>query len=263
MIEMNGFEPTPLRVEYDRLTSVPHGQLAEEAARYAKDSSGLRDLFLESCEIAAQYPEIDEVFFEERTRTPYSDPIESPELISRTIDFAGQLTSQKTWHVDGNESLEFSFVAREVFPLRTTAANGPRPDRRWLDLLLVSNDGLPIAAELKIKGDRLSYFALVQSLMYAAELSSPLQIARIKKYLHHSNFDQPNIEGVLDVYLIDFEPFNKVMNDPSYKAGVDESTLKIMNSLGEDERFTNVVRRMAFLNSKVENGKLVMSQRTL
>ena len=78
------------------------------------------------------------------------------------------------------EELSFRYVDREVSPLRTTATpEGPRPARRSLDILLVNDGGGPIAAELKIGGDRPSYFAFIQVLMYAAELHSRAQRQRL------------------------------------------------------------------------------------
>jgi hypothetical protein len=78
-----------------------------------------------------------------------------------------------------NPELNFSFVDRELVPTRTTHErffeNGePANCFRRLDWLLANaQDRLPIIAEVKVRNDKNPFSALVQLLMYAAELVTP------------------------------------------------------------------------------------------
>ena len=73
--------------------------------------------------------------------------------------------------MDGYDALDFYYVDRELSPLRTANKDAPR---RSLDLLLANaHDQTPIFAELKIRGDKLAYFALIQVLMLALEFVVP------------------------------------------------------------------------------------------
>ena len=95
---------------------------------------------------------------------------------------------------------------REIFPLRRTDRPGVKPSRHWLDLLLVADDGLPIIGELKIRQDKPTYFAFVQSLAYAVELSSAAQLDRLRRHYQDHGLRLPADGPFLDIYLIAFEP---------------------------------------------------------
>lgn len=82
--------------------------------------------------------------------------------------------------LDGQGKVEVEYVDREIKPVRTTKGHKPKEsgvDLR-LDLLLAQGDQ-PVVAEVKCRGDENAYYALIQSLAAAAQLSSDLQRKRL------------------------------------------------------------------------------------
>jgi hypothetical protein len=163
------------------------------------------------------------------------------------------LADGKRYEVEGAPKLSFRYVAREVFPLRQTVAGGPRPSRRSLDLLLASDDGLPIACELKIRDDTPTYPALIQALMYAIELSSESQRARLDEH-YPATFKWPVDGPFIDVYLIAFEPPER----GRFRSRFHEATKTISAKLVEDARCSSVIRRIAYLEATVEVNQLAV-----
>lgn len=107
------------------------------------------------------------------------DPLGSTnDLVKRLIDYNnGQVVFK-------DQTL--AYVTRELNPLRTeggvfeTGHAASNSGSGGMDLLLVSNDGQPVVGEIKINEDMNPFFALIQSLTYAAELSTPNQLNRLR-----------------------------------------------------------------------------------
>jgi hypothetical protein len=105
-------------------------------------------------------------------------------MVAETMMAVGE----KAVSVSGRDELSFTYVDREVVSARTpggimrTVAGAERPPRTapQLDLLLAGQDGLPIAAELKVGDDRDPFYALIQALAHAAMLVTPNQLARLR-----------------------------------------------------------------------------------
>ena len=115
-------------------------------------------------------------------------------------------------------NLNFDPVDYEVSLWRTTGnavfedgRSGESSSRGGLDLLLRSQDGgLPIVGEIKAAGDTNLFLALIQSLTYAAELTSTNQFDRLKKrYGHFAALDSARPR--CDVYLIFLDNEPKLM----------------------------------------------------
>lgn len=92
--------------------------------------------------------------------------------------------------VSGRDDLSFTYVDREIVSARTpggimrTVSGEERSPKTapQLDLLLAGEDGLPIAAELKVGDDRDPFYALIQALAHAAMLVTPNQLARLRRH---------------------------------------------------------------------------------
>lgn len=113
-----------------------------------------------------------------------------PQDIPKTKDLTRRLFRQDgcTGSVVNDPSLNFRLVDWEVPPARTTNgavhADG-RPFRRakTLDWLLANaTDNRLVIGEIKIRNDRDPFYALIQSLMYTAELVTDFQIQRLNNH---------------------------------------------------------------------------------
>jgi hypothetical protein len=247
------FAPTQLRELYNALGALSQGEETVLAEWHAENPRRLLERLEHSVKTVSGYPALKEPFHDPR---PSREAVGLGEIKS-TADFAHQLAEGKPIPVSNEDNLSFRFVAREVFPLRQTEKEGARPERRWLDLLLISDDGYPIAGELKIRGDSLTYFAFVQALMYAAELSSASQLRRLAQHYDTAGFREATQGPVIDIYLIAFEPpTTGDYREPSFKA-----TKKIIEQMVQDERFTSVVRRTAYLEAAVADDRLLFERR--
>ena len=160
------------------------------------------------------------------------------------------------WSPEGPQ-VGFTTVDFEVSPLRTTnyailddGSSGERQGHGGMDLLLRSEDGTPMVAEIKGAGDSNLFLALVQALTYAVELTTPHQYRRLKR-------SYPEAFGSLDtehprsdvslVYLGE--------DDPPLK----EATVRIARVLleGDGGAVARTVRRIAFLRVRLDGeGKL-------
>ncbi len=109
--------------------------------------------------------------------------------------------------------LSFSYVDREIIPARTTGraryADGrPPATGTRLDWLLVNReDRRPIIAEVKVGNDMNPFYALIQTLMYAAELATFNQATRLQQHYDQVRFpelanSQEDVPPAIDIYLI-------------------------------------------------------------
>lgn len=114
--------------------------------------------------------------------------------------------------VEGAPGLSFRYVDREIVPARTTGGalyeNGePATAGKRLDWLLANlRDKTPILAEVKIGDDRNPFYALIQLLMYAAELVTLSQRQRLNR-CYPDKFAMPDgVDGEdgrrVDLYIV-------------------------------------------------------------
>lgn len=104
----------------------------------------------------------------------------------------------------GLHDSEFVFVQRELNPWLTRQGyfpdNSPasRTGRGGIDLLMRTQDGIPVIGEVKIDNDKNAFFALLQAMTYAVELSTPHQLERLVRqfpqHFHKDIVENPFVE---------------------------------------------------------------------
>jgi hypothetical protein len=241
--------PTQLRGYYDALHALKEEEQTTLAELHAKDPERLIARFDHSVKTAAGYRKIDEPFHGDRSEKWKE---EAGEPVTSTTTFVANLAAAGHHEVVDFPELDFDFVDREIFPLRSTTipVNG-RGARRSIDLLLRNGDGLPVVGELKVAGDSPTYYALVQALMYAAELSSESQLQRLAD---HYDFVVPDGQAVISIYLIAYAAPER----GKYRERSFDATKTIVERLMVDQRVTSVVRHIAYLKSSSDaDGRLV------
>lgn len=245
---------TQLREYYDALHALKEQEQTALAEAHAKDPRLLLHRFRHSLK-ALDGLAIDEPFYPPQRKDPRTErtPVDG---IKKTIHFAAQVCDRRPRAVKGASSLAFRYVDRELFPLRTTALG--RVPRRSLDLLLANRDDrTPIFAELKIRGDRLAYFAFVQALMHAAELLLPTQRQRLSAHTHATHLEWSQQGPFADIYIIAFEPPTR----GTYRERSLVATEQIAKRILEYEEFSRYIRRIACVDAFVMDARLVFEKR--
>ena len=252
---------TQLRDLYAALGALKEQEQTALAELHAKEPERLIARFAHSVDTVAGYQANTEAFHDRARTTGLRETLDEPPVPLndrvKTADVARHLANARERRVENAPELDFRFVDREIFALRTTKSDTDRPRRRIMDLLLVSRDGLPIVGELKIGTDKPTYFALVQALMYAAELSSPAQRERLMKHYPDADFAFPKGGPFLDVYLIGFDPPSK----GKYRERSFEATRSISSKLVKDTRVHSVIRRIAYIEAEAQDQGLSFVKR--
>jgi hypothetical protein len=237
-----------MRHYYDSLHGLKEQEQTALAELHAEDPERLIARFDHSVKTVAAYPTITEPFHGERSET-WTERAGLP--ITSTTMFVAELAAAGHHQVVDFPELDFDFVDREIFPLRsaTIPVDGRGP-RRSIDLLLRAQNGLPIVGELKVAGDSPAYFALVQALMYSAELSSKSQLRRLAE---HYDFIVPEGQAVITIYLI----AHATPEHGAYRRRSLEATRVITEKLMTDRRVAGVIRHIAYLESSIDiDGRL-------
>jgi hypothetical protein len=241
--------PTQLREYYDALHALKEQEQTALAELHAKDPERLIARFAHSVQTVAAYPKLTEPFHGERSEA-WTESAGLP--ITSTTTFVANLAAAGHHRVIDFPELDFDFVDREIFPLRsTTIPVDGRGARRRIDLLLRDGNGLPIVGELKVARDSPTYPALIQALMYAAELSSESQLRRLAQ-----NYDLvvPDAQPAIIVYLI----AHGAPESGTYRGASFEATRVIVEKLMSDRRVADVIRHFAYLESSTDaDGRLV------
>jgi hypothetical protein len=111
-----------------------------------------------------------------------------------------------------------------------------------MDLLLECR-GIPVVGEIKAKRDANMFFALVQGLMYAAELATENQLRRLKD---HYNKDKEVFEKTnktrCDLFII-YEETPKLLNEAK----------KIAKLLMQNGSVNEHIGRIAFLSAELKS----------
>lgn len=241
---------TPLREYYDALGVLKEQEQTALAEAHAEDPRLLARRFRLSLEALEAQPGIAEPFYPPGRRDPPNPPTPVDEIKS-TIEFASQLRDGRAQVVEAVPALSFVYVDRELSPLRTTAPD--RVARRSLDLLLAnSDDRTPVLAELKIRADKPAYFAFVQVLMLSAELLASSQRRRLKGHPPAEHLAWLDTGPFADLYLIAFDP----PRTGKYRARSFKATQEISKCLVADPAVSSYVRRIAYLEAVVVDGRL-------
>ncbi|MEI7729175.1 MAG: hypothetical protein WCO56_06370 [Verrucomicrobiota bacterium] len=146
-------------------------------------------------------------------------------------------------------ALDFTPIDYEVSPYTTSNAtfedghHGRKSGQGGVDLLLQSNDQakLPIIAEVKAPGDTNMFLALVQTLTYAVEFTTPNQLLRLKTS-YEQQFKVLPADAKCDIYLIYFAgPSPELLEET--KAITDKLLADASSSVAQR------VRRIAFIEA--------------
>jgi hypothetical protein len=235
--------PTQLREYYDALHGLKEQEQVALAELHAEDPERLIARFDHSVKTVAGYPPITEAFHGTRSEA-WSENGGGP--VTSTTTFVANLAVAGHHQVVDFPELDFDFVDREIFPLRsTTIAVDGRGARRSIDLLLRTGNGLPIVGELKLAADSPTYYALVQALMYVAELSSESQLRRLAD---HYDFIVPDGQPAISIYLIAHAPPER----GAYRRRSFEASKEIVEKLVADRRVAAVVRHITCLESSAD-----------
>lgn len=236
------FKTTQLREYYDALHALKHQEWDALSRLHARDPARLRGRWTHDIQTVADYDlSVDEPF-RPKEPTPLPDP-PGPGEIRSTPEFAAQL-GPGDHHVVGRPDLSFRLINREVSSV---------PGRvRWLDLLLVNitDAATPVLGELKIGTDKLPYFAFIQLLMHAVELSSVTQHARMREHL---GLPDAVDETRVDLYVVGCGKPNVTYHDASLKA-----TCEIAEKLliGKKACLKDHVRRIAYIEARPQGNSL-------
>lgn len=255
-----GAQSTPLHRYYNALKEgLDEGEQTALAETHAEDPSPLVRRLPQSVAATRRrcrqltVSSKDEPFYQTRRVDPAirRTPVDQ---IKSTIEFAAHICDGPL-AVENAEHLAFRYVDREISPLRTKLTKAAdRSPRRSLDLLLANaHDGRPIFAELKIGGDRPTYFALVQLLALASDLLPRPQLERLAEQYRTAQFAWPNNGPFADLYLIAFKP----PQTGRYRKPSFEATEKISKKLIDNRDVSSLVRRIAYLEATPRRDDLV------
>ena len=240
-----------------------HLAMAEEARRDHNPAT-LAELFQRSVERFSDYSNVEEPFYPDH---PPRKDIPDPQTIDRiagTTSLTSFLKYSGTAQVVDNHDLDFVFVDRELVPARTTGnvlfENGDPSIRvRRLDWLLANaHDQRPVIAEVKVGDDKNPFYALIQLLMYAAELVTPAQLTRLRRH-YPDRFKLPaSADGVtvaqgpvMDLYIIisNFNPRSELRQE------ILETTSELAQLLVVEEGVSRYIRKIACLDVTLEKDK--------
>lgn len=82
---------------------------------------------------------------------------------------------------DGSQDYRFTYMNRELSPLRIEKANQPSSGAGGIDYI-GRTKGRPILGEIKVDNDANPFYAFVQLLTYLSELATPHQIQRANRH---------------------------------------------------------------------------------
>jgi hypothetical protein len=207
-----------------------------------KGAAFLAELFRRSVRHSDFYSNIPETFYPARkgrvaTESPFAD------------DLVEKLRKNKSIQI-GIQKLEY--VDYEIFPFRTTLGCGEsgkaatHAGSGGMDLLLGSdvNGVLPGVGEVKAATEQVGpTFALVQSLMYSAQLATHAQFLRLKKHypgwFGGINADQPKVDVIV------FLEVDKRLNQQDL-----QYALSLTHDVGSF--LASHIRHISFLSCRIE-----------
>ena len=160
--------------------------------------------------------------------------------VSKTDEFTSYLCGSRLAESD------YTYVEREINPWRTR--NGILPNneaatktgRGGMDLLLRSPEGRPVVGEVKVKDDWNCFFALLQAMTYAVELSTQNQFNRLRRTF-------PNYFAEIDVNNPTLEVAVILVNP--VKDATRDVTIELVKKLNKRKRCGGLHRITVFKNS--------------
>lgn len=238
--------------------------IAQEASR-TPVVERLAQRFRTSVEQFSRFGNVDEHFYPQVRENLHQIGLCDP--INSTTDLTAMLQQHcgNQGIVVNDATLDFTFVDREIIPSRTTSKarflSGESANRgKRLDWLLKNADGTMIVAEVKVATDKNSFFALIQCLMYAAELVTDSQQKRMAQWYNGTfRFPDLNDKGdpsapVCDIYLV----LHRYNFDDDLLSKLFQCTRQVSRKLMEHEAVSGYIRRIACLEARrTESGQLV------
>jgi len=113
----------------------------------------------------------------------------APELLTE-VSWTNEFTAYLNKHDLMGTNSGYTFVRSELNPWNTrhgafsNKLPATKSGRGGMDLLLKSTkSGFPVVGEVKVKDDKNAFFALIQAMTYAVELSTPNQLVRLRDHI--------------------------------------------------------------------------------
>lgn len=248
---------TPLRHFYDFLRLFPTRDIHEKIAKYNEganiEAKPLIAMFKDSVQAFERYNNSVDSFCPPR-ETAWRRAL--PDDHRDAIRLVESLNPQN-WVLNPvrviprtEEALAFRPLNYEVNFRRTTGGAYYQSGRSarnsglgGVDLLLRSEDGgLPIVGEIKARGDTNMFFALIQALMHAVELTTPNQFRRLLGEYGEAFAAISPETCRCDVYLIFFSPYG-----PPEEPPLISEAIAVADHLITDSIVSQKVRQIAFI----------------
>jgi hypothetical protein len=242
-----------LRALHNTFKVLKEEELDALAQFHAEEPGLLKYRYGKDADLVSSF-DLDDEAFHGGNRTPLPDPPTETEDIANGNDFASALELTRDSILAVDEDVTFRYLDREIFPLRTTRQDGPRPGRIALDLLLATRDNLPVVGELKVRRDRPAYPALIQALRYAVELSSPRQLNRIA--VNYEGIIIPDEGPQMEILLLGV-PFD----EPAHWKSMFDATKTISSHLMDGGSIAQSIRRISYVDASLESGQLKFTTR--
>ncbi len=213
---------TVLRNFYDLLDPLGVEAQRSLAKFYSDKPSSLENLWNKSSKSFSTYQNII-AGWNEGNRADLPD---SPETLKNVVGARStdQFTSYLLEKDSDGKKLGFTFVKREINPRSTTQGlydnkvPASSSGNGGMDLLLKSTDSeFPVVGEVKVRDDKNAFYALIQAMTYAVELSTPNQLSRVKKHIT-PDFETLDLNNAkVEIALILVNPVNDQTLKPVIK----------------------------------------------
>jgi hypothetical protein len=197
---------TALRHLYKLLRCFPNREFHLAVAKeFNRLPNKVSKLVAESREHFALYDNRGEAFH--NRNKPLTEALKANRKLANTLVQRFAALGEKSVNVSSAKNFNFQYVDYEISPFRTTKStfdnggSGKRTGTGGMDLLLInSNDQTPIVGEIKADTDVNPFLGLIQCLMYAVELSTESQRARLNQFYPERFADGTSAPGI-DIYL--------------------------------------------------------------
>lgn len=246
---------TALRHLYQLLRDFPKEefQLAV-ATEICRRPEQLVKLVVESRNHFALYDNREEAFHNrgaEGQLTP--NRLHSSHLANRFVQELA-LSQNRAIPVTGAPQYSFRYVDYDISPYRTTESeyengNSGRPSGTGgMDLLLCNHtDQTPVIGEIKADTDVNPFLGLIQSLMYAVELSTPAQRARLGTF-YPGRFAESDTGSGIDISLILLRYPQDTISQEFLSL-----TSRLSASLVADHAVAGIIRRIVALETPMSS----------
>lgn len=234
---------TELRRVYDVMKLLDVKTFKNLAEFYCDNPTSLERLWELSRSTFSEYHNQDGWGLGKRKKLPQTPNTLSD--VSTTNDFTAFVKQNGL----GDESTGYTFVERELNPRRTRLGMfsnklpATKSGSGGIDLLLQSRaNGLPVVGEVKVNDDKNAFYALMQAMTYAVELSTPNQLRRLKK--HFNQFGQLNLDGAaVEVAILMVNPVPDKTLD---------AVLKLIEVLNQRQACSGLARLTLLINNGEE-----------